>query len=56
MALDGCHLRSKRRHSLEGKIGRYLGNKPRCCLGSKVEHYSGSKKIDVILDIIKDVI
>ena len=37
-------------------IGRYLGSKPRCCLGRKVGRYSGSKKIDAILDVIKAAI
>ena len=38
------------------KIGHYLGRKPRCCLGRKVGFYSGRKKIEVILEVIKDAI
>ena len=53
---QGCHLRVKSGHSLGSKIWHYLRRKPQCCLGSKVGRYSGSKKIEVILDVIKDAI
>ena len=33
-----------------------LWKQPQCCLGSKVGRYSGSKKRDAILDVIKDAI
>ena len=52
----GCHLRRKHAHSVGSRIGRYLGRKPRRCLGRKFGRYSRSKKIDAILDVIKDAI
>ena len=56
MALTGMSFKKQKRTLTRKKIGRYLGRKPRHCLGSKVGRYSGSKKIDAILDIIKDAI
>ena len=46
----------KEKQALARKQKMTLFRKPRRCLGSKVGHYSGSKKRDVILDVIKDAI
>ena len=57
MALTGMSFK-KQKWALARKQNRTLfrKRKPRRCSRSKVGCYSGSKKIDVILDIIKDAI
>ena len=56
MVLTKMSFRKQKRTSLWSKIGCYLGSKHWRCLGSKVGRYSGSKKIDAILDVINDAI
>ena len=56
MVLTGMSFRKQKWTLSRKQIGCYLGSKPRRCLGSKVGHYSRSKKIDAILDVIKDAI
>ena len=56
MALTGMSFKNQNR-TLARKQSRMLfGSKHRRCLGNKVGRYSGRKKIDAILDVIKDAI